>query len=83
LALTWTRRHESKVVVLRRLVARIREIGLKIKRLLLDREFFNGASVGAAMDAGVPFLVPARRDAPVKRAIARCRGDRIAGGVTW
>ena len=42
--------------------------------LLMDREFFNGASVGAAMDAGVPFLVPARRDAPVKRAIARCRG---------
>jgi putative transposase len=41
LALTWVQRHESMVRVLRRLVARIREIGLKIKRVLLDRAFFN------------------------------------------
>jgi len=42
--------------------------------LLTDREFFSAGAVGAAMDAGVPFLVPARRDAPVKRAMDRCRG---------
>jgi putative transposase len=33
LALTWVRRHESMVVVLRRLLARIREIGMKIDTL--------------------------------------------------
>ncbi len=42
--------------------------------LLMDREFFNAGAVGAAMDAGVPFLVPARKDPPVKRAMDRCRG---------
>ena len=41
LALTWVRRHESMVAVLRRLLARIREIGLKIKYFLLDRGFFS------------------------------------------
>jgi hypothetical protein len=44
LALTWVRRHESMVTVLRRLLARIREIGLKIRRFLLDRAFFNVAN---------------------------------------
>ena len=41
LALTWVRRHESTVTVLRRLLARIRELELKIKVVLLDRAFFN------------------------------------------
>jgi hypothetical protein len=41
LAVTWVRRHETTVVALRRLLARIRELGLKIRRLLLDRAFFN------------------------------------------
>ena len=41
IALTWVRRHQSMVVVLRRLLAQIRKIGLKIKRVLLDRAFFN------------------------------------------
>lgn len=58
LALTWIRRHESKVVVLRRLVARIGEIGLKIKRLLLDREFFNVPVVEFLQQADLPFLMP-------------------------
>jgi len=36
-ALTWVRRHEASVTALSRLLAQIREKGLKIKRLLLDR----------------------------------------------
>lgn len=58
LALTWVRRHESKVVVLGRLIARIREIGLKIKRLLLDREFFNVPVIGFLKQERLPFLMP-------------------------
>jgi len=58
LALTWVRRHESMVQVLRRLVARIREIGLKIKRVLLDRAFFNVPVVEFLQGEKLPFLMP-------------------------
>lgn len=47
---------------------------VRVGLLLMDREFFNAESVRAAIDAGVPFLVPARKDPPVKGAIERCRG---------
>ncbi len=58
LALTWVRRHESTVIVLRRLLAKIREIGLKIKRVLLDRAFFNVSVVDFLQQEKVPFLMP-------------------------
>jgi Transposase DDE domain len=58
LALTWVRRHESMVVVLRRLVARIREIGLKIKCVLADRAFFNVPVVEFLQQEKLPFLMP-------------------------
>jgi hypothetical protein len=58
LALTWVRRHESTVVVLRRLLARIREIGLKIKGLLLDRAFFSCPVAAFLQGERVPFLMP-------------------------
>jgi len=58
LALSWVRRHETTVVVLRRLVAKIREIGLKIKRVLLDRAFFNVPVVEFLQQGKLPFLMP-------------------------
>ena len=58
LALTWVRRHESMVTVLRRLVDRIREIGLKIKRMLLDRAFFNVPVVEFLQAENLPFVMP-------------------------
>jgi hypothetical protein len=69
LVLTWVRRHESMTRVLRRMVARIREIGLKIRRLLLDRAFFNGAVVAFLQEEKIPFLMPVviRGRAPKKR----------------
>ncbi len=57
-ALTWVRRHESMVVVLRRLLARTHEIGLKIKRVLLDRAFFNVPAVEFLQAENLPFLMP-------------------------
>jgi hypothetical protein len=77
LALTWIRRHESKVVVLRRLTARIRQIGLKIKRLLLDREFFNVPVVGFLQQENLPFLMPV-----VMRG-RKPRGRRTPTGLRW
>lgn len=58
LVVTWVRRHESMVRVLRRMVARIRETGLKIRRLLLDRAFFNGPVVGLLQEEKLPFVMP-------------------------
>jgi len=47
---------------------------LKPWLLLMDREFFSEEAVGAAMDAGIHFLVPAKKVARVREAMARCRG---------
>jgi hypothetical protein len=58
LALTWVRRHETTVRALGRLLARIREIGLKIKCLLLDRAFFNVAVIEFLQQEQLPFLMP-------------------------
>ena len=58
LALTWVRRHESMVKVLRRLLARIREIGLKIRCFLLDRAFFNVPVMQFLQEENLPFLMP-------------------------
>jgi hypothetical protein len=60
LALTWVRRHQSMVTVLRRLLERIREIGLKIKCCLLDRAFFNFAVIEFLQGENVPFLMPVK-----------------------
>jgi hypothetical protein len=77
LALSWVRRHESTVVVLRRLLAKIREIGLKIKRVLLDRAFFNVPVVEFLQQEKLPFLMPVmfRGRKPKKR--------RAVSGLHW
>lgn len=77
LALTWVRRHESMVVVLRRLMARIGQIGLKIERVLLDRAFFHVSVVEFLQQAKLPFLMPVmfRGRRPKKR--------RAATGLRW
>jgi hypothetical protein len=69
LALTWVRRHETTVVVLGRLLARIRELGLKTRCLLLDRAFFNVPVVDFLQQERVPFLMPVvfRGRKPTKR----------------
>jgi hypothetical protein len=77
LALTWVRRHESMVVVLRRLLAKIREIGLKIKRVLLDRAFFNVPVVALLQAERLPFLMPV-----VIRGRAPKRGRKLTG-LRW
>jgi DDE family transposase len=58
LALTWVRRHESTVTVLRRLLARIRELGVKIRALLLDRAFYSIPVTAFLQGEQVPFLMP-------------------------
>lgn len=59
LALTWVRRHETTVTALLRLIARIRDLGLKIRYLLLDRAFFNVPVTEYLQGEEIPFLMPA------------------------
>lgn len=77
LALTWVRRHESMVTVLQRLIARIGQLGLKIKRVLLDRAFFNVPVVAFLQGENLPFVMPVmfRGRAPKQR--------RPATGLRW
>jgi hypothetical protein len=57
-ALTYVRRHESTVVALKRLLARMRQLGLKIKHVLVDRAFFNVAVVEFLQSEKLPFVMP-------------------------
>jgi hypothetical protein len=58
LALTWVRRHETMVTVLQRLLARTREIDVKIKYLLLDRAFFNVPVTEFLQQQNLRFVMP-------------------------
>jgi Transposase DDE domain len=58
LAVTWVRRHETTVVALRRLLTLIQEKELKIKRVLLDRAFFNTPVTHFLQTEQIPFLMP-------------------------
>jgi len=58
LALSWVRRHETTVTALKRLIARIRILGLKIKALLMDRAFFNVPVTTYLKEERLPFLMP-------------------------
>jgi hypothetical protein len=74
LALTYVRRHESKTVVLRRLVEQIRRIELKIKCVLLDRDFFNVQVIEYLQSEQLPFLMPVMIRGKVPR-----RGRKVTG----
>lgn len=76
-ALTWVRRHETVVTVLRRLIAQIRKIGLKIRRVLLDRAFFSIPVVQFLQAEKLPFVMPV-----VMRGKKPRRGKPLTG-LRW
>lgn len=76
-ALTWVRRHESTVTVLRRLRTQIRKIGLKIRRVLMDRAFFNVPVVEFLQAENIPFLMPV-----MFRGRAPKKGRKLTG-LRW
>jgi hypothetical protein len=78
LAVSWVRRHESLVVVVRRLLARIREIGVKIKLLLLDRAFFITPLIALLQSAQIPFLMPV-----MFRGRRSKKRNRAKKGLRW
>jgi hypothetical protein len=58
LAYTWVKRGEKQTAVIARLLERVRALGLRIKRLLLDRGFFNVATMTYLQQERVPFVMP-------------------------
>lgn len=88
LALTWVRRNETTVKVLGRLLAQIRKIGLKIRRLLLDRAFFNVPVMQFLQAENLPFLMPVmfrgRRSKKGRKATGlRAMRKKPAGWYTY
>ena len=77
IALTWVRRHEHTITALERLLAQIRGKNLGIRRLLLDRAFFNVPVTGFLQQQDIPFLMPVvfRGRAP--------KNPRKATGLRW
>lgn len=58
LALTYVWGDERVVEVLERLLARLRELGIGIKRLFLDREFYNVAVIRCLKSQNISFVMP-------------------------
>jgi hypothetical protein len=81
LALTWVRRHESMVVALRRLLARIRDLGLKTRCLLLDRGFYSVPVIEFLQQEKLAFLMPVVfRGRKPKKGRPRTALQRIKSG---
>ena len=80
LAVTWVRRHETTVLALGRLLARIRETGLKIRRLLLDRAFFSAKVTHFLQAEQIPFLMPVMFRG---RTIKNTKQKRSPTGLHW
>lgn len=58
LALTSVCRSDTEATVLARLIERVRQIGIKIRCVLVDRAFFNVAVVQFLQGEKLPFLMP-------------------------
>jgi putative transposase len=58
LGCTWVRRHEALTTAIQRLLAKVREKGVKIRRVLLDRAFFNVPVIELLQQEQLPFLMP-------------------------
>ncbi len=61
LALRGIRFLETKVAILTYLLAELSSLGIKVKKLLLDREFFSVAVIRWLKALGIPFIMPAIR----------------------
>lgn len=58
LAITQVKSREKTLEVLARLVTMLREKGLKIRCLLLDRQFYSDRVIGYLMREKIPFIMP-------------------------
>ena len=57
-AITSVRQYDTEVAVITRLLDKISQLNLKIKRLYLDRGFFNGTKIRWLKALDIPFEMP-------------------------
>jgi putative transposase len=72
LAMTWIRQDDSYTDVLQRLLRQVRQCGVKVRLVLLDRGFYSAAVIRYLQAARTPFLMP------LKAAGRRPRDQRQA-----
>jgi DDE family transposase len=60
LAMVWMRQSDSLIDVLRRLLKQVRQAGVQVRLVLLDRGFFSAEIVRYLQAARTPFLTPLR-----------------------
>jgi hypothetical protein len=77
IALTAVTARDSNVTVLDRLIAQLRQIDLKIKVILLDRQFSNGPVIALLQDEGFPFVMPAMFRGRVPKPPRKPTGFRV------
>ena len=58
LALTFVRKSDKAIDILRRLEQKAKDLGVEIKRLLLDREFDNNGVIGYLKQQPFPSIIP-------------------------
>jgi hypothetical protein len=58
LGFTWMRQKEKDTAVVQRLLACVQRSAIKIKKLLVDRGFFNVALMKFLQEKNIPFLMP-------------------------
>jgi hypothetical protein len=74
-----------RVAVVAALLRRVRGLGVTVRRVLLDREFFSAAMVGSLKGARVPFLMPVAflgkppKGAPGPHSLRRFRTWKTSG----
>ena len=78
LAYTWVRAQDSTVDVLERLLDEVAKLGLKIRKVLLDRGFFSVEVMRFLQGRNLPFLMPA-----VMRGRKPGRGKKSTGWRTF
>jgi hypothetical protein len=75
LALTFVRKRDSMVAILRRLFKRLDVLNLRIKRLYLDKGFYSVAVIQWLKERELPFILPVRM--PAKGGVrALCVGRK-------
>ncbi len=85
LALTYVERGEKLEVVLKRLLKRVSQLGIRVRMLLLDRGFWSVAVIRYLQAARYPFLMPVvlrgrKEDHPEGPSGTRVFAMRTSGG---
>jgi len=75
--------NKDYAILLEGAVNRLREMGVKIGTMFLDREFFNLLSILALFSMGVDFIMAAKRNKRIKRMLEEHKRKNSATAVIF